>query len=76
MLVNIGEEGTDVVLREVAGKLGVRVLPKVRLADALDINRSGLPERPRGRRATSSVGILKPGTGRLGEGPRPRLCSP
>jgi hypothetical protein len=44
LLVNIGEEEADSVLREVADKFGVRVVPKPRLADAVDINRSGLPD--------------------------------
>jgi ADP-ribose pyrophosphatase YjhB (NUDIX family) len=42
MLVNMGEVETDAVLREVADKLGVRVFAKPRLADVLDIDRSGL----------------------------------
>jgi Protein of unknown function (DUF2726) len=42
MLVNAGEVETDAVLREVADKLGVRVFPKPRVADVLNIDKSGL----------------------------------
>ena len=42
LLVNIGESETDAVLREVAAKLGVRVVMKPRMADVLNIDRSGL----------------------------------
>lgn len=42
LLVNLGEVETDAVLREVAEKLGVRVFAKPRLADVLNIDRSGL----------------------------------
>src|SRR4051812_34409559 len=44
MLVNIAEEQADAVLSDTASKLGVRILPKPRLADALDIERSGLSD--------------------------------
>jgi hypothetical protein len=43
MLVNIGEEEADSVLRDVADKFGVRVFAKPRLADTVDIDSSGLP---------------------------------
>jgi hypothetical protein len=42
VLVNAGEVETDAALREVSEKLGVRVFPKPRLADVLDIDKSGL----------------------------------
>lgn len=42
LLVNIGEAETDAVLRETADKLGSRVFVKPRLADVVDIDRSGL----------------------------------
>jgi len=42
LLVNIGEAETDAVLREVATKLDVRVFAKTRLADVVEIRRSGL----------------------------------
>jgi hypothetical protein len=41
-MVNTGELATDAALREVAARCGVRVFPKVRLASALDLNRSGV----------------------------------
>jgi hypothetical protein len=42
MLVNLGEVETDAVLREAVGELGARVFAKPRLADVLNIDRSGL----------------------------------
>lgn len=44
LLVNIGEVETDAVLREVAAKLGVRVFAKPRLADVVNIDRSGIAD--------------------------------
>jgi hypothetical protein len=43
LLVNEGEIRTDEALREVAADVGYRVFPKVRVADALAIDHSGLP---------------------------------
>lgn len=42
LLVNEGEFRTDEVLREAAADLGYGIHTKVRMADALDIDRSGL----------------------------------
>jgi ADP-ribose pyrophosphatase YjhB (NUDIX family) len=42
LLLNIGESVTDAVLREVAEKLGRRVFVKPRLADVVNVDRSGL----------------------------------
>ncbi len=42
LLVNAGEVRTDAARREAAAALGDRVRPKVRVADVLDIERSGL----------------------------------
>jgi hypothetical protein len=44
ILVNIGEEATDTALQEAARQHGVRPHAKVRVADALDISRSGLSD--------------------------------
>ena len=44
LLVNLGEEQADSTLRDAADKHGVRVFPKLRLADAVNIDRSGLPD--------------------------------
>ena len=44
LLVNEGEVRTDAALREAAEALGYRVSPKVRVADVLDIDRSGLSD--------------------------------
>jgi hypothetical protein len=44
LLVNIGEAETDAVLQEVAEKPEVRVFAKPRLADVLNIERSGLSD--------------------------------
>lgn len=42
LLVNQYEHATDVELRAAAVRLNARVCPKVRIADALDINNSGI----------------------------------
>jgi len=42
LLVNIGEVAADAALREAAERNDVRVFPKTRVADVLDIDRSGL----------------------------------
>jgi hypothetical protein len=42
LLVNIGEAETDAALHDIAHELGRRVFVKPRLADAVDVNKSGL----------------------------------
>lgn len=42
LLVNEWESRTDAALAEAADRCGVRVFPKVRVADVLDLDRSGL----------------------------------
>jgi hypothetical protein len=44
-LVSFGERATDKVLQEAADRNGVRVFPKVGVADALDIGSSGLSDQ-------------------------------
>lgn len=44
VLASAGEIATDEALAEVAERLGYRVFPKLRIADALDINPSGLSD--------------------------------
>jgi ADP-ribose pyrophosphatase YjhB (NUDIX family) len=44
ILVNNAEALTDAALREAATDLGLRVDAKVRLADTVDIDRSGLSD--------------------------------
>ncbi len=49
ILVNSYEVATEEALQEVAKKYSVRVLPKLRTADALDIERCLTPKRKPGQ---------------------------
>ena len=51
LLVNIGEAATDSALREAAARNNARVFAKVRVADALTIDRSGAANSYRRQRA-------------------------
>src|SRR4051812_45517758 len=44
MLVNLGEVETDAALRDAVDELGARVFAKPRLADVLNIDRSGISD--------------------------------
>jgi hypothetical protein len=66
LLVNIGEVATDAALREAAERNSVRIFPKVRVADALEISRSGLSDEEYGYalRAHFDFVIADPENGR------------